>query len=276
MPEIFQLGFMVRAFAGGALVGAVAPILGTFLVLRRLALFVETLAHVALTAVAVGVLLDRFPILVALTVASAAAVLIDWLRASQRLASDSALAVILYTALSLTVVLVGLGPGLNMDLFGFLFGSIVTVREADLWALAALAVTVMAFVWLLYGPLVHSTFDPDLAKVSGVPVRLINVALAVLTAMTAVLAMRVVGALLVGALAIFPALAALQIGRGFRGTLVLSSGLGVLSALSGLTIAYYRDLPAGGAIVLTALALLIGITLAREFHANRPAPRNLQ
>ena len=268
MPEIFQLGFMVRAFIAGGLVGVIAPILGTFLVLRQLSLFVSTLAHVALADVAVGLLFNRFPVMVAVGITVGAALILEWLRASKRLTSDSALALILYTGLAVMVVLVSLGTGFNVDLFSYLFGNIVTVEEADLWAIGGLAAATVALVWLMYSELVQSTFDSDLARVSGVRVGHVNLALAVLIGITVTLSMRVVGALLVGALTVFPVLASLQISRSFRMTLLVSAVLDVVSVFVGLTISYYQDIAAGGAIVLTALAILVLVSAVRSLVAR--------
>lgn len=268
MPEMFQLGFMVRAFIAGGVVGVVCPLLGTFLVLRRLSLIADTLAHVALAGVAVGLLLDRMPVAVATVTSATAAVIIERLRASHRLSGDTALALVLYTALAITVVLISLGKGFGIELFGFLFGSIVTVGQADLWATGALGALVLIILWLLYSELVQSTFDPDMARVSGVNVDLVNLVLAVLTGVTVTLSMRVVGALLVGALIVFPVLASLQLARGFRITLLLAGVMGLSSVFIGLTIAYYQDIAAGGAIVLTALGFLLAATVLRTLVAR--------
>ncbi len=273
MPEIFQLGFMVRAFIAGGIIGVVCPLLGTFLVLRRLSLIAETLAHVALTGAAVGLLLDRFPTLIALVVASVAAIVVERLQRSNRLSGDSALAVVLYSALAITVVLVSLGRGFSVDLFSYLFGSIVTVGAADLWATAVLGVAVLLTVWLLFSELVQSTFDPDLARTSGVDIGRVNTVLAVLTGVVVTLSMRLVGALLVGALIVFPVLASLQVSRSFRATLALSAAIGLVSVFAGLTVSYYWDIAAGGAIVLVALLSLVGTTLLRTLPRRRtPAP----
>ena len=263
MVEMFQFGFMVRAFIAGGIIGVICPLLGTFLVLRRLSLIADTLAHVALAGVAIGLLLNRFPIVFAVVISSVAAIIIERLRASNRMAGDSALALLLYTALATMVVLIGLGNGFSVELFGYLFGSIVTVGEAELWAIGALGVAALLVGWLLYSELVQSTFDPDMARVSGVNVGLVNLALAVLTGVTVTLSMRVVGALLVGALIVFPVLASLQIARSFRTMLLVSAAIGVVSVFTGLTISYYQDIAAGGAIVMTALALLTAAGAAR-------------
>ena len=264
MPEIFQLSFMVRAFIAGGIVGFICPILGTFLVLRRLSLIADTLAHVALAGAAVGLLVNRYPVMIAIAASSIAAIVIEHLRASKRLESDTALALVLYTALALVVVLASLGGGFNVDLFGYLFGSIVTIDDSDVWATGALGAAVVVLVWLLYSELVQSTFDPDLAKISGVNLGRTNLVLAILTAVTVTLSMRVVGALLVGALIVFPVLAGLQLGRGFRTTLLASGALGAVCVFTGLTISFYQDIAAGGAIVLTALGALMLTTAVRH------------
>ena len=247
---------MVRAYIAGGIVGLICPLLGTFLVLRRLSLIADTLAHVALAGAAIGLFVNGYPVLIAIGTSALAAVAIEQMRASRWMESDTALALILYTALALVVVFASLGGGSNVDLFGFLFGSVVTVGNADVWATTALGVSVLALVCVLYNELVQATFDPDLAKVSGVNLGRTNLVLAILTGVTVTLSMRVVGALLVGALVVFPVLASLQLGRGFRITLMVAGILGAVSVFSGLTVSYYQDIPAGGAIVLTALGAL--------------------
>lgn len=259
MPDIFQLGFMVRAFIAGGLVGFVCPLLGTFLVLRRLSLIADTLAHVALVGAAVGLFFSRSPLVIALGVSAGAALALEWSRSSLRFAEDTSLALILYSALAVTLVIVSLGNGLSVDLFGYLFGNIVTARQSDLWAIGGLSAAVLLALGLLYTELVQTTFDPVLARVSGVAVGRVNILLAVLTGMTVTLSMRVVGALLVGALIVFPTVAALQLGRGFRPTLLSSALLGLLCVVVGLTVSYYWDIAPGGAIVLSAAAVLVTV-----------------
>ena len=256
MPEILTYEFMQRAFLAGLLVGVVAPALGTFLVLRRLSLVADSLSHVALMGVALGLLLKTFPILTALITATTAAVAIERLRATGRLYGEAALALFLYSALAIAVVLIGLSGGFNVALFSYLFGSITTVGQRDLLLMGILAVLVLGVVLFYYAELVQTTFDYDLAKVSGVPVDRVNLLLALLTGATVVMAMRIVGILLVGALTVLPVLASLQLANSFRTTLLLAMGLGVLSVVTGLTAAFYWDLPAGGAVALAALGML--------------------
>ena len=263
MPEIFQLDFMVRAFIAGGVVGASAPMLGMFLVLRRLSLIAETLAHVAITGAAIGLFLGHFPVMVAVVVAATGAVVLERLRSTRWMASDSAMATVLYTALAVALVLVSWGNQLSVSLLGYLFGNIVTVGTIDVWATVVAGCFVLVLVGMLYSELVQSTFDADLAQVSGVPVGRTNMLLALLTGVMVTLSMRVVGGLMVGALVVFPVLAALQLHQGFRVTLLVASFMGVVSVFAGLVVSFYQDVAASGAIVLTALLILVVVTVLR-------------
>ncbi len=257
MPAILQYEFMLRALAGGVLVGVLAPVLGTFVVLRRLSLIADTLAHVALMGVAIGLASRFLPTLVALFAATTGAIIVDQLRARGRLPGDVALAVVLYGSLAVAVVVIGAAGGFNVDLFSFLFGSILSVAPLDLWLLAALAVVVLLFVGVFFVDLAQMAFDDNLAKVSGVRTDRLNLALAVLTGATITLSMRVVGVLLIGAMLVIPVLVGLRLARGLRAAMATAVLAGVLSAIAGLTLAFYGDLSAGGSIVLTALLLLV-------------------
>jgi zinc transport system permease protein len=257
MNSIFEYDFMVRAFIGGAIVGTLAPALGTFLVLRRLSLIADSLSHVALTGVAIGLLTKTFPPLAALGATSIAAVTIEIMRSRRTMPGDVALAVVLYCALAISVVIFSLADGFNVDLFGYLFGSILTVDPRDLWLLGGLLVVVLAFVALFFPELSQSSFDTDLARTSGIKVLSINIGLAVLTGATITLSMRVVGVLLVGALIVIPVMVSLRLATGLRTAVALAMLVGAASAILGLSIAYYANIAAGGSIVLTAIGFLI-------------------
>ncbi|MDA1257322.1 MAG: metal ABC transporter permease [Chloroflexi bacterium] len=257
MPEIFQFDFMVRALIGGSMVAILAPAFGLFIVLRRLSLIADTLSHVALMGVAIGFVTSIFPPLVALVATTSSAAGIEQLRSRGRLPGDAALAVFLYASLAIAVVVISKSSGFNADLFGYLFGTVLSVNDRDLWLIGTLLVVVIAFVVMFYAELTQSAFDPDLAHVSGVRVNATNLALAILTGATVTASMRVVGVLMVGALIVIPVLAALRLARGFRTALMLAIGFGLLSVWIGLIIAFYADLAAGGAIVLTTVGMLV-------------------
>ena len=257
MPAILQYEFMLRALAGGTLVGVLGPVLGMFIVLRRFSLIADTLAHVALMGVAIGLATKTFPSAAAVASASLGAILVEQLRSRGRLPGDVAMAVVLYGSLAFAVVVIGIARGFNVDLFSFLFGSILSVSPLDLWLLAGLTVAVALFVAVFFVDLAQIALDDDRARVSGVRTGLLNLALAVLTGATISLSMRVVGVLLVGAMLVIPVLVGLRLARGLRAAVGTAIVVGVVSVLSGLAFAFYSDVSAGGAIVLTALSILV-------------------
>lgn len=253
MPEILQYGFMQRALLAGMMIGTIAPTIGVFLVLRRLSLIADTLAHVSLAGVAFGLIFGLHPTLGALLVAIVGALAIERLRTSGRLFGEAALAIFLSGGLALAVVMIGLTGGFSVDLFSYLFGAITAVQARDLWIILVLGVFVLAAVALFYKELFALTFDEESARVQGVPVDALNALITILAAVTVVVAMRVVGALLTSALVVIPAITALRLARSFRNTLLLAATVSVASVVAGMTAAFYFDLPAGGAIVLTSI-----------------------
>lgn len=252
---------MNRAILASVLVGATAPAFGVFLVLRRLSLIADTLSHVALAGVAIALLTKTFAPVVALAATTGAAVSIEELRMRRLLPGDAALAVFLYGALAVAVVLISLANGFNTSLFSYLFGSVLTVTATDLAWITVLAGIILIFMLMFSSELAQITFDPDLARINGIRVHLLNLGLAVLTGATITVSMRVVGVLLVGALIVIPVLISLRISSGLTRTVFTSSAVGVFVAVTGMIIAYYGDLAPGGSVVLTAIAVLIIVEL---------------
>lgn len=266
MPAVLQYEFMVRALIGGALVGALAPVLGTFLVLRRFSLLADTLAHVALLGVAVGFLVNVYPTLTTFIAVTAAAVVMEVLRTRGKLPGDAVLAVALYTSLAAAVVIISAARGFNVDLLSFLFGSILTITELDLWLLAGLAFFVVIGVTAFFSELAQAAFDDSLARVSGIRVDWVNLGLAVLAAATITLAMRIMGVLLVGALIVIPVLVGQGITNSLRLAFIIASLVGMISAVTGLIAAFYYDLSGGGAIVLVAVVMLVASAVWRRLR----------
>jgi zinc transport system permease protein len=244
--------FMRLALAAGAVVGVLAPAVGFFLVQRRQSLVGDGIGHVAFAGVALGILIDVSPILTALVAAVLGGVVIELLRMYGGTAGDQALALVFYTGIALGVVLVSSAGALNADLFQYLFGSILTVTRTDLAITAVLGAVGLAAIALLYRPLAGVVVDEEGARVAGVPIGSLNIALAALVAVTVALSMRVVGILLVAALMVLPVSAAGRIAWSMRSALALAMAIGLVSALVGLAVAYYADLPPGGTMVLTA------------------------
>jgi zinc transport system permease protein len=264
---LFESEFMRLAFAIGAIVGLLAPAVGFFLVQRQQSLIGDGIGHVAFAGVAAGYLLGISPVLSALVAAVAGATAIEWLRARRHTAGDQALALVFYTGIALGVVLISLAGALDVNLFAFLFGSILTVTRTDLALVAVLGVGGLAIVGLLYRALAGVVLDEEGARVAGVPIGALNIVVAVLAALTVALSMRVVGILLIAALMVLPVIAATRIAWSMASTLALAMAIGLASVLAGLTIAYYGDLPPGGTIVLLAagsFVLASGVSVLRD------------
>jgi zinc transport system permease protein len=264
MLDIFNYNFMIRAFAAGLMIAVIAPMIGHFLVMRRFSLIADTLSHVALSGVAIGLLTGTQPLITTIILTILASLAIERLRSRQHLSGETVLALFLPGGLALSVVLLSLSNGFNANLFSYLFGSITTVTANEIWLVLSLGITTMVTVLFLYKRLLYAAFDEDSAQVSGVPVKLVNTTLLVLTAITVSLAMRVVGVLLIGALMTIPVVAAMQLGKSFFHSMVLSILFAVSSVVVGLFLAYYLNLPAGGAIVLLALGIFLISSLVKR------------
>ncbi len=260
--EIFQYEFMQRAFIAGLAIAVVSPLIGTFLVARRLALMADTLAHISLTGVALGFLLGVSPTLMTLVLAIGAALLIEYLRDKDKLPGETVLAMFLPGGLAVSVVLLSLGSGNNLNIMSYLFGSVTTVSWMEVFVTLILAVVVVATVARYYKQFLFSAVDEETAQVSGIKVKQVNTILIVLTAVVVAVAMRVVGVLLVGALMVIPVMSASRVANSFKSTIIWSILMSVLAVILGLGLAYYLGLPAGGAIVISALAIFV-VTLIK-------------
>lgn len=248
---------MVRAFEAGIAIGIVAPIIGMFLVVRRYSLMADTLAHVSFAGVAIGLLIQINPIISAIGLSVLAAFGIESLHNKHRIFGESVLALFLSGSLAIAVVIISLAKGFNANLFSYLFGSISTVSTTDLWVTVALAIVVLLAVGMLFKELFFASFDSELAEANGLPVRALNLIIVVLAAIAVALSIRIVGVLLIGALMVIPVISAMQFGKGFRTTLLVSVFFSLLSVVFGLFASYYFNLASGGAIVLIALVIFL-------------------
>lgn len=261
MPEFLSYGFMQRAFAAGAVMGTVAPLVGVFLVLRRLSLLADALSHTALVGVACALLLGAYPLWGALVAAVLAAGGIEWVRSRWQVSGEAALAVFLMGGLGIAVVLLSVGRGFGPDLFAYLFGTLTAVSPQDLLTVSILGAIGVGTTVLFYKELFAIALDEEAARTQGIPVDAVNLVFTLLVAGTVVVAMRVVGVLLTSALLVLPPLGAMQVGRSFRGTLGAAVVLGLLSVVAGLVGSFYLNVPPSGAVVLTGLLLFAGTAL---------------
>jgi zinc transport system permease protein len=255
--SIFDFDFMRYAFAAGAVVGLLAPAVGFFLVQRGMSLIGDGIGHVAFAGVAAGYLLGISPVATALVAAVLGAIAIEWLRTRHHTAGDQALALLFYTGIAAGVVMISAAGALNANLFAFLFGSILTVTRSDLALVASLGAVSLGLIAVLYRALLAASLDEEGARVSGVPVGALNVALAALAAVTIGVSMRIVGILLIAALMVLPVIAASRVAWSVRSAILLAMAIGIGSVFAGLTISFYADLAPGGAIVLVSAGCFV-------------------
>ncbi len=264
--NIFQYGFIIRGLEAGIIVAIIAPLIGIFLVLRRYSLIADTLSHVSLAGIAIGLLLGLNPVLTALGVTIIASLGIEKLRNSKRIYGESALALFLSGSLALAIVLLSLAHGFNTNLFNYLFGSILTVTINDIYIIATLAVILIITLLLFYKELIFVSFDEDVAKVSGLPTRLINTILILLSAITVSLSIPIVGVLLIAALIVIPVVTALQLRQSFLKTIIYSEVISLFSVIAGIFVSFYFNLSTGGTIVLIMLAIFLVIFSAKKLY----------
>ena len=270
LPFPFEREYMQLALVAGLLVGACAPLIGTFLVQKQLSLMGDGIGHVAFAGVAAGLWAGVWPVWTALAAAVMAAVTIEWLRSRGRASGDLVLAVFFYSGIAAGVVISGVAGSLDGSVLTYLFGTILTVSPADTWTIVGLGALIILAIGRTWRSLFAIVLDEESARVSGLPVDALNLMLATLTAVTVVAAMRVVGVLLVAALMVLPVGAAQRLARSFRATLLVSMAVGAGSVVAGLALARLQGLAPGGTIVLVAAAVfLVSAVVGRR---SAPAP----
>jgi len=264
MFELFQYDFMQSAFIAGIIVGVISPAIGVFIVLRRLSLIGDTLSHVTLAGVAAGILLGIYPVISGMIFSVLAAVGIEQLRKAYRSYEELAIPIMLSAGLGLAVVLISLASGFNVDLFSYLFGSIMAVTTQDVWTIFIVGIIILLVLYLFFKELFYLSFDEEAAKISGIPYRFINMTFIILVALTISISMRIVGILLVSSLMTIPVAASLQIANSFKQTYGYSIIFSLISVLLGITLSYYFDLATGGTIVLTSIAILLLVMVFKK------------
>ncbi|MER6320298.1 metal ABC transporter permease [Streptomyces sp. NPDC001581] len=269
--DILDYAFMQRALIAAALVGITAPAIGTYLVQRRQALMGDGLGHVAMTGVALGLVLHTSPVWMATLVSVLGAVGMELIRARGRTSGDVALAMLFYGGLAGGVMIINLGGGQTASLLGSMFGSITTVAAEDVTAMAILAAFVLAAAIGLRRQLFAVCQDEEFARVTGLPVRALNLLIAVTAAVTVTVAMRIVGLLLVSAMLVIPVAAAQRLTRSFATTLGLAMAISVTVSLTGTAATYYMDVPSGATIVLLAIGVFMVLTALSAPLARRRA-----
>lgn len=269
--EILSYGFIQRALLAGTLIAALCSVLGVFLVLRRLSLIGDGLAHVTFGSTAIALALhlqSAASLLVSLPVVLASSLGIIKLMEKARLNGDAAIGIVSAVGISAGIILASLGGGYNVDLLSYLFGNILAITPEEVAIAGILFCVVMPLLLLYFNDLLAITFNEELARVSGIPTRRINAVLVMLTALSVVLAMKLVGIMLISSLLILPAVSALQLARSFRGCIILSLLQGCTTVVVGIFVSFATNLPASATIVMLNLFLFVCACAARRLNAS--------
>ncbi|NRG46784.1 metal ABC transporter permease [Bacillus sp. CRN 9] len=279
ISAIFQYEFLQNAFLTGIIIGIVAPLLGVYIVVRRLSLIADALSHVTLAGIAASLLLEKKvlgisglnPIYMGMAYSVTGSLFIEKLRSVYKHYQELAIPIILSGGTGLSVIFISLADGFNTDLFGYLFGSVSAVSRADLWLILIISIVIIATIIILYKELFLLSFDEEHAKASGIPAKTVHFIFIVMVALVIASSMRIVGILLVSALMTLPVAASMRIAKGFKQTIFFSILFGEISVLGGLFLAYYLDLAPGGTIVIIAVLILIVTILIKKLTTSRPA-----
>lgn len=255
--EMMSYPFMTRAFLVGSLVALCSALLGVSLVLKRYSMIGDGLSHVGFGAMAIAAAMNAAPLAVAIPIVIVAAVLLLRINSNAKIKGDAAIALISTSSLAIGVMVISLTTGMNTDVYNYMFGSILAMSSDDLKLSVILSVIVLILFIFFYHKIFAITFDETFARATGVKAGIYNTLIAVLTAVTIVLGMRMMGALLISSLIIFPALTSMRVCRKFKSVILNSAVLSVVCLIAGLTISYVGATPAGASVVLANLAALI-------------------
>jgi zinc transport system permease protein len=255
--EFFQYSFLIRALIAGSLLALLSGVLGVFLVLRKMSLIGEGLAHVSFGAVALGLLFGIYPFYVSLPLTVLASFLVFRLVDKGKFYGDTAIGIVSAAGIAGGVIIASLAGGFNVDLFSYLFGSLLAVSITELYFLAVLSVSTLVFIIYYYRPLFAWSFDEVSARAMGIKVDFLNKVMLILIALTVAAAVKAVGVMLVSALLILPAASALQRAASFRQALISSAIFALISVCLGLIASLLFNLPTGASIVFSGLLLFM-------------------
>lgn len=272
IQSIFHYEFLQNAFLTGIMIGILAPLLGVFVVVRRLSLIADALSHVTLAGIAASLLIEKNfaimaglnPLYLGMAFSVGGSLFIEKLREVYKHYQELAIPIILSSGIGLGVIFISLANGFNTDLFGYLFGSVSAVSRTDFWVIFIISILVIAVIILLYKELFLLSFDEEHAKASGIAVKSIHFIFIVMVALVIAASMRIVGVLLVSSLMTLPVAASIRIAKGFKQTIFFSILFGEISVIGGLFTAYLLNLAPGGTIVMIAVLILVFVIFYKK------------
>lgn len=259
--EMLSYPFMTRAFLVGSLVALCSALLGVSLVLKRYSMIGDGLSHVGFGAMAIAAAMNAAPLTVAIPVVIVAAILLLRISGNAKIKGDAAIALISTTSLAVGVMVISLTTGMNTDVYNYMFGSILAMSAEDVKLSLVLSVFVLILFIVFYHKIFAITFDETFARATGVKAGVYNTLIAVLTAVTIVLGMRMMGALLISSLIIFPALTSMRVCRTFKSVIINAAVISVVCLIAGVTISYVAATPAGASVVLANLVMMVLYTV---------------
>lgn len=276
IESIFQYEFLQNAFASGLIIGFIAPLLGVFIVVRRLSLIADALSHVTLAGIAGSLYLSQTfgalallnPLYLGIVASVTGSLFIERLRRLYKHYEELAIPIIMSAGLGFGAIFISLAEGFSSDLFSYLFGSVSAVSRQDLWIIIGITFIVILFLSLFFKELFVLSFDEEYAKASGLPAKWIHVLFMIVTALVIAGSMRIVGILLVSSLMTLPVAAAMRISKSFKQAILLSVIFGELSVIVGLVSAFYLDLAPGGTIVVTSIIILLLTILSKKIGSK--------
>jgi zinc transport system permease protein len=269
--EILTYSFMQRALIAGVAIAILCSVVGLFLVLRRYSLFGDAIAHSSFGGIALGLLAGIYPLWTAYGVSIVSALIITRIKDRFNISGDASIAVLLSSGIAVGLVIIGLSGGFTIDIFSFLFGSILLVSINDTILILGLTGVILIIILLLYRQILYSTFNEEQAKVSGIPVEKINYLIIFMAGLTVVTSIQLVGVLLISALFVIPNVSAIMYGKGFKQTAIISISFSVFSVITGILVSYVFDITPAGTIVLISIGLLaatLGIKSAGLLSKN--------
>lgn len=266
--DFFLFGYIQRALISGISIAIMCSLIGLFLVLRKQSLFGDAISHMAFGGIAIGTYLNIYPFWTAIIFSASSALVINKIRYYTKLNSDSMVAVLLSFGLGIGVTLISISDGFSVDLFSFLFGSILLVSYEDVLMTVGMAIIVTCIIGLFFKKLIYVTFDEDQAKISGLHVEQLDYLFIVLVAVTVIVSMKLVGILLISSLIVIPNIASLMLNQGFKRTLFISIIISACSVFFGIILSYYFNTAPSGMIVLLSVGIFIAVIISKYFYQN--------
>jgi len=273
LADFLQFDFLRHTFLTGLLIGLIAPLLGTFLVVRRLSLLADALSHVTLAGIAFGLFIEKkmaipmiTPLYSGMGFSVLGAILIEKLRSVYKAYQEIGIPIILSGGVGLSVIFISLANGFNTDLFNYLFGSVSAVSKNDFLTILSIAVIIIILIFIFYKELLTLSFDEEHATISGIHSKRIHFLFIVLTALVIAASIRIVGVLLVSALMTLPIAAAMKLAKSFKQLIFLSIIFGEISVIFGLISGYYLSIPPGGTIVMISIFILLLTIVINRFN----------